>query len=123
MGTRRLDLALAAALMISLGVTSVFYLRIARAQAGAFAKPQSRLRRLRQRIEAGEGDRVDENRGPHSGEAPARFFGWGKCAWARGRPRTARAAATEDLRRSWRPKPIAAALKSRAGSCATSSVR
>src|SRR6516165_8944159 len=48
MGTRRLDLALAAALMISLGVTSVFYLRITRAQAGAFAKPQSRLRRLRQ---------------------------------------------------------------------------
>ena len=38
MGTRRLGLALAAALVISLGVTSVFYLRITRAQAGARPK-------------------------------------------------------------------------------------
>jgi len=38
MGTRRLGLALAAALIISLGVTSVFYLRITRAQAGARPK-------------------------------------------------------------------------------------
>ena len=40
MGTRRLGLALAAALVISLGVTSVFYVRITRAQAGA--RPQIR---------------------------------------------------------------------------------
>src|SRR5580765_6717417 len=40
MGTRRLGLALAAALVISLGVTSVFYVRITRAQAGA--RPQVR---------------------------------------------------------------------------------
>jgi len=35
MGTRRLGLALAAALVISLGVTSLFYVRITRGQAGA----------------------------------------------------------------------------------------
>ena len=35
MGARRLGLALVAALVISLGVTSVFYVRITRAQAGA----------------------------------------------------------------------------------------
>jgi pilus assembly protein CpaB len=40
MGTRRLGLALAAALVISLGVTSVFYVRITRAQASA--RPQIR---------------------------------------------------------------------------------
>ena len=40
MGARRLGLALAAALVISLGVTSVFYIRITRAQAGA--RPQVR---------------------------------------------------------------------------------
>ncbi len=40
MGTRRLGLALAAALVISLGVTSVFYVRITRAQATA--RPQTR---------------------------------------------------------------------------------
>ena len=40
MGARRLGLALVAALVISLGVTSVFYVRITRAQAGA--KPQTR---------------------------------------------------------------------------------
>jgi len=40
MGTRRPGLALAAALVISLGVTSVFYVRITRAQAGA--RPQTR---------------------------------------------------------------------------------
>ena len=40
MGARRLGLALAAALVISLGVTSVFYVRITRAQAGA--RPQTR---------------------------------------------------------------------------------
>ena len=40
MGTRRLGLALAAALVISLGVTSIFYVRITRAQAGA--RPQIR---------------------------------------------------------------------------------
>ena len=40
MGTRRLGLALAAALVISLGVTSLFYVRITRAQAGA--RPQIR---------------------------------------------------------------------------------
>ena len=39
-GTRRLGLALAAALVISLGVTSVFYVRITRAQAGG--RPQTR---------------------------------------------------------------------------------
>jgi len=39
MGGRRLGLALAAALVISLGVTSVFYVRITR-QAGA--RPQVR---------------------------------------------------------------------------------
>jgi len=40
MGARRLGLALAAALVISLGVTSVFYVRITRAQSGA--RPQVR---------------------------------------------------------------------------------
>jgi pilus assembly protein CpaB len=40
MGTRRLGLALAAALVISLGVTSVFYVRITRSQASA--RPQIR---------------------------------------------------------------------------------
>ena len=40
MGARRLGLALVAALVISLGVTSVFYVRITRAQASA--KPQIR---------------------------------------------------------------------------------
>ena len=40
MGARRLGLALAAALVISLGVTSVFYVRITRAQSGA--RPQIR---------------------------------------------------------------------------------
>jgi pilus assembly protein CpaB len=40
MGARRLGLALTAALVISLGVTSVFYVRITRAQAGA--RPQIR---------------------------------------------------------------------------------
>ena len=40
MGTRRLGLALAAALVISLGVTSIFYMRITRGQAGA--RPQTR---------------------------------------------------------------------------------
>ena len=40
MGARRLGLALVAALVISLGVTSVFYVRITRAQASA--KPQVR---------------------------------------------------------------------------------
>ena len=40
MGARRLGLALAAALVISLGVTSVFYVRITRAQAGA--RPQTK---------------------------------------------------------------------------------
>jgi pilus assembly protein CpaB len=40
MGARRLGLALAAALVVSLGVTSVFYVRITRAQSGA--KPQTR---------------------------------------------------------------------------------
>ncbi len=40
MGTRRLGLALAAALVISLGVTSIFYVRITRAQAGG--RPQIR---------------------------------------------------------------------------------
>jgi len=39
MGARRLGLALAAALVISLGVTSVFYVRITRAQAN---RPQTR---------------------------------------------------------------------------------
>ena len=38
MGTRRLGLALAAALVISIGVTSVFYVRITRAQASARPK-------------------------------------------------------------------------------------
>jgi pilus assembly protein CpaB len=40
MGTRRLGLALAAALVISVGVTSIFYVRITRGQAGA--RPQIR---------------------------------------------------------------------------------
>jgi pilus assembly protein CpaB len=40
MGTRRLGLALAAALVISIGVTSIFYVRITRGQAGA--RPQTR---------------------------------------------------------------------------------
>ena len=40
MGARRLGLALVAALVISLGVTSVFYVRITRAQAAA--RPQIR---------------------------------------------------------------------------------
>jgi pilus assembly protein CpaB len=40
MGARRLGLALAAALVISIGVTSIFYMRITRAQAGA--RPQTR---------------------------------------------------------------------------------
>jgi pilus assembly protein CpaB len=40
MGTRRLGLALAAALVISLGVTSIFYVRITRAQASG--RPQIR---------------------------------------------------------------------------------
>ena len=40
MGTRRLGLALAAALVISLGVTSLFYVRITRGQAGG--RPQTR---------------------------------------------------------------------------------
>jgi pilus assembly protein CpaB len=40
MGTRRLGLALAAALVISLGITSIFYVRITRAQAGG--RPQTR---------------------------------------------------------------------------------
>ena len=40
MGTRRLGLALAAALVISLGVTSIFYVRITRAQTGS--RPQIR---------------------------------------------------------------------------------
>jgi pilus assembly protein CpaB len=40
MGTRRLGLALAAALIISIGVTSLFYLRITHAQASS--KPETR---------------------------------------------------------------------------------
>jgi pilus assembly protein CpaB len=40
MGTRRLGLALAAALVISIGVTSIFYLRITRAQANS--RPKTR---------------------------------------------------------------------------------
>jgi len=40
MGTRRLGLALAAALVISLGITSIFYVRITRAQSGG--RPQTR---------------------------------------------------------------------------------
>src|SRR5712692_10090351 len=40
MGTRRLGFALAAALVISVGVTSIFYVRIARTQASA--RPQTK---------------------------------------------------------------------------------